>query len=130
MDTNLVNQIKNDQFAAHAGVKLIGIRPGYAKAEMEITPNHLNGLNMVHGAAIFTLADYAFAAASNAQGVPTVAINVNISYFKSPKGRRLIAEAQEVSAGKKLCTYKVDIFDEQQELIASFTGMGYKKQSS
>lgn len=127
MDTDMLKYIKNDRFAAYAGIKLIKAEPGYAVSEMEITDNHLNGVNIVQGGAIFTLADYAFAAASNAKGVVTVGVNANISYFASPKGKVLTAEATEVSAGRKLCVYNVDIFDENKDLIARFSATGYVK---
>ncbi len=53
-----------DKFAQHCGVELLEVSEGRARAKMEITEHHLNGVNITHGAAIFTLADLAFAAAS------------------------------------------------------------------
>ena len=35
--------LKNDRFARAAGVEILDIRQGYAKARMEVTPAHLNG---------------------------------------------------------------------------------------
>ncbi len=109
MDRELIKNIENDKFAAFAGIKLIKVEPGYALTQMEITDNHLNGVNIVQGGAIFTLADYAFAAASNSRGNVTVGINATISYFKSPKGKVLTAEATEISGSKKICGYNVDV---------------------
>ncbi|MFA5537055.1 MAG: PaaI family thioesterase [Bacillota bacterium] len=129
MKLNLTKSIENDRFAAYNGIKLVEIKPGFAVAEMEINENHLNGVDLVHGAAIFSLADYAFAAASNSKGVVTVSVNASIAYFKSPKGPRLVAEAEEISSSKKLCNYNIDIFDENKELVARFIGTGYKKSS-
>jgi len=54
-------------------------------------------------------------------------INANISYFQSPKGKILVAEAKEVSASQKIASYNVDIFNEDKEIIARFTGMVYRK---
>lgn len=127
MDKDMIRFVENDRFAAYVGIKLIKVEHGYAMAKMEITDNHLNGVNIVQGGAIFTLADYAFAAACNSKGVATLGINANISYFKSPEGKVLTAEAKEVSSTKKLCVYNVDVFDENKELVASFSGTGYIK---
>lgn len=127
MDTDIMKFVENDRFAAYVGIKLVKVEPGYAVTQMEITDNHLNGVNIVQGGAIFTLADYAFAAASNSKGFVTLGINANISYFKSPQGKVLIAEAKEVSCSKKLCGYNVDIFDENKDLIARFSATGYIK---
>ena len=83
---------------AFVGIKLVEVKPGYAKANMEITDKHLNAVNIVQGGVIFTLADFAFEAASNSYGQVSLGINANISYFQPPKGKILIAEAKEISA--------------------------------
>lgn len=127
MDHNMIQFTENDSFAQYVGIELVEIREGYAVVQMKITDQHLNGVNIVHGGAIFTLADYAFAAASNAAGVITVGIQANISYFRSPRGKILFAEAKEISSTKKLCTYEVNVLDENKELIAKVNATGYKK---
>ncbi|HHZ16209.1 MAG TPA: PaaI family thioesterase [Clostridia bacterium] len=119
-----------DQFATSIGIKLLEVRPGYAVSEMEITEQHLNALKIVQGGAVFTLADYTFAAASNAYGQVVVAVNGSITYFQVAQGKKLIAEATEVSVQNRLVTYNVDVFDEHKALIARFTGLGYKKKEA
>ena len=127
MNNDLMSYFEKDRFASFIGINLLEIRAGYAKAKIEINEQHLNALNIVQGGVIFTLADFAFAAASNSYGQVSVGINANISYFKSPQGKILTAEAYEISATNRLANYTVDIFDEDQEIIARFTGMVYKK---
>lgn len=127
MDKNWFEFFQNDRFAYHNGMRLTHIEPGVAEAVMAIEDNHLNAANMVQGGAIFTLADYAFAAASNACGSLTVGVNCNINYIKSPKGRILYAKARKISSGNRLCTYQVDITDDEGEYIACYTAMGYIK---
>jgi len=127
VDSNLIQYIQNDRFAKLVGTKLVELKPGYARVQMEVTENHLNGVNMVQGGAIFSLADYAFAAACNSSGMLTVGINVNISYIKSPRGKVLTATANEVSSGKKICTVHIDVRDENNDLIAVVQATGYRK---
>jgi acyl-CoA thioesterase len=127
MNNNLIKNIENDRFAKFIGLKIIHIEPDYAKVEMQITDNHLNGMNMVQGGAIFTLADYAFAAAANSNGLITVGINATIAYYKVPTGKVITAEARKIAGQNKICGYNVDILDEDGEIIARFTGMGYIK---
>jgi acyl-CoA thioesterase len=121
---------KNDRFAALSGIELVEVSPGRARAKMEITESHLNGINTVHGGAIFTLADLAFAAASNSHGTVAVAINASIWYVKAALEGTLFAEAREVSMNPKLATYTIEVVDQTGELIASFQGMVYRKQQS
>lgn len=127
MGKDLMSYFEDDRFAAFVGIKLVEVKPGYAKAKMEITDKHLNAANIVQGGVIFTLADFAFEAASNSYGKVSLGINANISYFQPPKGKILIAEAKEISASKKIASYNVDIWGEDNELIARFTGMVYRK---
>jgi acyl-CoA thioesterase len=97
---------------------------------MAVQPHHLNGYRSVQGGAIFTLADFAFAAASNAHGKVAVAINVSITFIKAAHAGTLLAEAREVSANPKLGTYTINITDEQNALIAVFQGLAYRKSES
>jgi len=127
MDAEMTRFIKDDRFAGFIGLELVTVEPGHAVVQMKVEPHHLNGMGFVQGGAIFTLADYAFAAAANSRGNPTLGINSAISYFKTPKGKLLTAEAKEVSSTNRLCTYSVDVFDGDGGLIARLTATGYIK---
>lgn len=118
---------KKDRFAVENGVELVHVEPDCAHARMEISERHLNSYGAVMGGAIFTLADYAFAAAMNAKGGICVSSGANINFFHPPKGEYIIAKAKEVSSGRRLCTCNVDIFDAQGTLVARYTGNGYFK---
>lgn len=116
-----------DRFAARAGIELIEIAAGRARAKMVIAEQHLNGLNTVQGGAIFTLADLTFAAAVNAYGTASVAINVNITFTKAATTGTLWAEARELSRNFKLASYAVDVRDDAGDLVAQFQGLAYRK---
>jgi len=123
----MIKLLENDRFATLVGIELVKVQPGYAVAKMEISEKHLNGVNIIQGGAIFTLADFAFAAASNAWGQVTVGINANISYFQASKGKTLIAEAKEIAVSQKISNYNVDVFNENKDYIAQLSITGYKK---
>ena len=118
---------KKDKFAELAGIELLEISPGAAKAKMTIGPQHLNGVDIVHGGAIFTLADLVFAAASNSHGTVAVAINASISFIKASSGGTLFAEGREIACNPKLATYSIDVKNEVGEIVAVFQGMVYRK---
>jgi len=130
MTNDIMSYFEKDRFAALVGIKLIEVKPGYAKAVMEIEDKHLNAVNIVQGGVIFTLADFAFAAAANSYGQVSLGINANISYFQPPRGKMLMAEATEISGNNKIASYNVDIQGEDKELIARFTGMAYRKKDN
>ncbi len=95
---------------------------------MNADEDHLNGLGIVHGGAIFYLAHTTFAAASNSREGTAVAANVRISFCKAAQKGLLIAKAKEVSLNRKLATYLVEVTDEQENLIALFQGTVYRKE--
>lgn len=118
---------QGDKFAAFAGVELLEVKSGYARARMEIKPMHLNGGGVCQGGAIFTLADLAFAAATNSHARLTFSITSNINFFKSESKGVLYAEAREVFNHTRLANCEVRITNEAGELIATFNGTGYRK---
>jgi len=121
---------REDLLARHLGIELLDVGPGTARAGMKIQPCHLNGVRVVHGGAIFSLADFAFAAASNSHGTISVAANVNISFVKAARTGSLYAQARELSRTRKLSNYAIDVTDEQGNLIAVFNGLAYRKEDS
>ncbi len=117
----------NDAWAKEVGIELMEFSAGRAKVRMMIEKKHLNGHGTVHGGAIFTLADTAFALASNSHGIPAAAINAHISYVKSATAGTLYAEAAESSLSPKIATYSVIVTDDTGGKIALFEGMVYRK---
>jgi len=124
---NVKRFFKNDKFAERANIELLSVSPGQARAKMTLHPHHMNGYGTVQGGAIFTLADFAFAAASNSHGKIAVAVNVSITFMKAGQSGTLWAEAREVSKNIKLGSYTVEVKDDQGELVAVFQGLAYRK---
>lgn len=117
-----------DRFAANSGCRLEEIGDGYARAMMEVTPEHLNAGGVCQGGAYFTLADIAIAAVMNARGQLTFGVENNIVYVKSAvAGDTLTAEATEVVNHHKLPYVDVRITNQRGELLCIVTGIGYRK---
>lgn len=117
----------NDRFAAHNEIRLVSVGIGEAVAEMIVSEKHLNGVNIIQGGALFTLADFAFAAASNSHGRIAVASNANITFFKGISSGKLTAHARELNSGRTIAHYQVDIQDEKGNEIALFNGTAFRK---
>ncbi|HPS56095.1 MAG TPA: PaaI family thioesterase [Sedimentisphaerales bacterium] len=116
-----------DRFAKLCGIELLEVGSGKSKARMKIREQHLNGVGTVHGGAIFTLADFAFALAGNSSGKVAVAVNVSISFMKAVSNGFLTAQAWEVTKNPKLGTYTVEIKDDADDVVAIFQGLAYRK---
>lgn len=118
---------KKDSFANHTGIELLEVKKGYAKACLEIKPVHLNGGGVCQGGVIFTLADFAFAVATNSHAQLTLSVTSNINFLKSESKGFLYAEAREIFCHKKLSNCEVRITNDSEELIATFNATGYRK---
>ncbi|HXC93874.1 MAG TPA: PaaI family thioesterase [Geobacteraceae bacterium] len=121
---------RNDLFARHNNIELLEAGEGRALASMKIEPYHFNGAGTVHGGAIFTLADFAFAVASNSHGKLAMGINTSVNFVKAAVSGTLYAEAIEQSLNPKLATYSVIVTDDDKETVAIFQGMVYRKNES
>ncbi len=118
----------NDQFARHVGIKVLRVDHGYAEVEMPVRDHHLNALKTVHGGAIFTLADYAFALACNSAASPSVSLAASINHLRpGMPGTTLTARAKELSTTGRVATYLVEVTDSNGEVVASFQGLAYLK---
>ncbi len=125
---NQVEQLlQGDQFAAYNGIELVSVSEGSATTRMKIQPHHLNGVGIVQGGAIYTLADFALAAASNSHDKTAVGLNSHITYFKAESSGTLYARASELSLRRAVATYHVDVVNENEELVATFQGTVYRK---
>jgi acyl-CoA thioesterase len=119
-----------DLFARHAGIEILKVGPGSAKASMKIAPYHYNGAGTVHGGAIFTLADFAFAVASNSYGTLAMGINTSVSFVKAATRGTLYAEAKEEARSNKLATYTVHVTDDDKIVVAIFQGTVFLKKET
>jgi acyl-CoA thioesterase len=108
---------------------VVEVRPGFARTEMTVEPRHLNAVGILQGGALFTLADLAFAAASNSHGVVAVACQADITCFKAVSSGTLTAVAEEISRTRKLSTCVVRITAAGGDLVALFKGVAYIKGS-
>ena len=119
------HHFENDRFAAANGMRLLELRPGFAKTCLTVEDRHLNNVGTVQGGAIFTLADFAFGAASKTGGKVAVAVSANLSFLKATRSGALYAEATEISRSRKLSVCTVQVTNDAGELVALFQGTAY-----
>ncbi|MGE7761282.1 PaaI family thioesterase [Peribacillus sp. NPDC097895] len=123
-----IKQVLVDEpYASFLGMKLTKLGPGTAEAELIPSDHMLNAHGTVHGAIIFSLADYVFAAASNSYGKIAVGVSNNINFISAGKrGETLTARANEIKKNHKLAWYKIEVVNDK-ELIATMEAMVFRK---
>lgn len=102
-------------------------RPGYARVSMEIGPDHRNGMGALMGGVSFTLADFAFAIASNVGQAPTVTASSTIDFMSSPKDTHLVAECEVEKSGRSLCFATVRVTDGAGNPVSRISVTGFRK---
>ena len=119
---------KNDRFATENGMRLDELTEDGCVCSVVLGERHRNALGGVMGGVLFTLADFAFAIASNTAHHGTVAIDVNIHFLAAPKGSKLTARASCVKDGRTTAVYEAKVTDDTGRDVALFLGTGYKLQ--
>jgi acyl-CoA thioesterase len=121
-------RIAEDPFARYLGIELVDLDEGYSKVAMTVGEHMLNFLGIPHGGALFSLADAAFAAASNSYGQVAVALNVSVNYLSAvPVGTRLTAEASEESKSRRTALYRLSVTAEDGTTVALCHGTVYRR---
>ncbi|WP_365718828.1 PaaI family thioesterase [Ruminococcus sp.] len=131
MDTEILERVrgifKGDRFATEMGAVIDDIGDHYAKVSLVINEHHKNAMGGIMGGVYFTLADFAFAVASNWQQPGVVGLNCDASFIGVPKTERIFAEARLVKDGRTICCYNVEIKDEKDNPIAVVQCVGFRK---
>lgn len=107
----------NDKFANSIGAKVVEIRDGYSRAEIELSPSNENSVGAMHGGAIFTLVDIVSGTAALSHGKVCTTLNANINYLKAVKSGKIIAEAEEIHNGRSTKIYEVRVKNENNVVV-------------
>lgn len=113
-----------DRFATENGAVIDEIGEHYAICSMELTPHHLNAAGRVMGGAVFMLADFAFAVASNFGHPADVTTTSQITFLRPSQGKMLYAKSQELRRGRTAVYYETSVTDDTGALIARVTASG------
>ena len=114
---------KNEPIASFLKMKLMELKPGYARVTMKITPAHRTFNGMVFGGMVMALADQAFAYATNSLVKPSIATQFNIHLISGAKaGDTLTAEGRVIKSGRRIGVTEMTVTDQDGKLIAKATG--------
>ena len=120
-------RVASDPYCEHLGIEVTDLAPGQAQTELTVTDELVNFHGTPHGGALYSLADAAFAAASNSHGRTAVALETNISYLEAVDvGETLTATAEETHAAGRTAEYEVVVTDEGGGRVATFRGRVYR----
>jgi acyl-CoA thioesterase len=120
VDAALFARLAADPLAAHLGITLDEVRPGYARASMSVAPTHLNAVGTAHGGATMALLDVVHAAVSNSHGTVAIAQDVHTEFLAAGRpGDRLEAEGVELHRTNRTAVYRIEARAQDGRLVAS-----------
>ena len=118
---------RQDRASQALGMRVVEVRPGYARLVMKVRGDMVNGHQLCHGGLIFTLADSAFAFACNTYDLVTVASAATVEFLLSAHlGDELTAIAEERSRSKRTGIYDVAVSNQRGECVALFRGRSHQ----
>jgi len=116
-----------DWFSQWMGIELIEIKAGYCKLSVEVRKDMLNGFGIAHGGITYSLADSAFAFASNSLGKKSVSIETSIAHTERiMEGEKLFAVARQEALSNKIGRYSIKITQADKSVVALFYGTVYR----
>jgi acyl-CoA thioesterase len=112
----------SDAASRMLGIELLDYGDGWARTQLTVRDDMVNGHGICHGGMIFSLADTAFACACNSWGPVTVAAGADIT-FVAPgrRGDLLVAEARMRTRYGRSGIYDVTVARDGQ-VVAEFRG--------
>lgn len=117
----------HDLYAYDTGAYIEEVGDRYAKISLTLTERHRNAVGGVMGGVYFTIADFAFAVASNWQSPGTVSLDSDISFIGVPSTDKIYAETELVKDGRSVCTYIVRVNDGAGKPLAVVKTVGFHK---
>ncbi len=118
---------ERDRASQGLGMRLSGVRRGWAQVSMRVRPDMMNGHGVCHGGILFALGDSAFAFACNSHNEATVAAAASIDFLAAARaGDELTAEASELWRTRRNGLYEITVYNQRRERIALFRGRSYR----
>ena len=108
-----------------SGAVIEEVGENFSRCSMALRDEHRNAYGGIMGGCIYTLADFAFAVASNFdKDRLTVSLTGQASFLSMSRGSVLYAETRLIKDGRTNCFYEVMITDDLGKDIAvvNFTG--------
>jgi acyl-CoA thioesterase len=116
-----------DRASQALGMRVTGVRPGWARVAMPVRADMVNGHGLCHGGLVFALGDSAFAFACNSYNDSTVGAAATIDFLTAAReGDELTAEATELWRTRRNGLYEIVVTNQRGERIALFRGRSYR----
>ena len=118
--------MNKDAFSNWMNIRVNSISKGSCSLVCKVKEDMLNGFSIAHGGITYSLADSTLAFAANSYGFHSFSIETSISHLvKVKKNDTLTSVSKEIHRGKKTGLYHIEIYNQNNELVALMKGTVY-----
>jgi len=114
---------KTDPIASFLQMRLLELKPGYARIGLKLKAEFLNFDGVIFGGIIMAIADQAFGYAVNSLALPSYAAQFNIHFVAGAAvADELTAECRVLKSGQRAAVSEITVTNQTGKLIAKATG--------
>lgn len=110
---------RKNTFATYNHIEMVSVDEQHAEFRMRIRPESMNSYGMVHGGAIYAMADNATGFAAHADGRQYVTQTSALHFLRNQPDGVIRAQATVRHRGRATCLVEVDILGEDDMLLAT-----------
>lgn len=118
-------RVERSRFHAWLGMHLVGLRDGESELELEVGPDHVNLMGVLHGGVISSLADAATGIAMLSaldDGWSHLTTSIQVTFLSAGKlGDRVVARGRVVKRGRRFGYAEADVVGPGDALLARAT---------
>ena len=119
LEQMILERMEGNGFMKHNGIELEYAEPDHTVFKLDIRPESRNPYGVVHGGAIYTLADNATGCAAYTDGRYYVTLTSSLHFLRNQSEGTVRASAYVRHRGHTTCLVSVDILGEHDKLIAT-----------
>ena len=112
-------RMRKNAFMLHNYIELERVEKDRAVFKLDIRPESCNPYGLIHGGAIYTLADNATGAAAHSDGRYYVTQTSALHFLRNQPEGEIQADARVRHRGRSTCLVAVDILGEDETLLAT-----------
>ena len=119
LEETMRERLKKNQFMSYNHIELEPVEPDYAVFRLDIRPESRNIFGMVHGGALYTMADNAAGSAAHTDGRNYVTQNGSLHFLRNQTEGTVRATGRVRHRGRSTVLVSVDITGQDQRLLAT-----------
>ena len=106
-------------FGPKSGAMVTAAGGGEAEGELAIRTETKNPMGVVHGGALFTLADTVAGTAAFTTGRNCVTLDSSMQFLSAARGDKVYCVARPKKTGRTILVYEITITDSEGRLVAT-----------